>query len=322
MKKVKILGKSIPILVLVLLGLGVVSAALLPFFGKIVTTANVEQAVTLIGSTEHTIPELAPGGEEFCYLHKIKNDASVDIEVGFETTPLYEGVTTGIYEVLEKTTLTLCEKGTDWKCVSSGATATLEFGTVNPEFDYTLTASGLVASTEYALIYYGDKDPRFNLWGGDNPGKVISTFTTDGSGNYNSGSQSVDLGMNLPSLPDWNINPSPDYCDLHNGFDDYEHCKGAKLWIVPVSDLTSGPALPLTAWHPATYLFETDLITYFDCNLVPEDFAVDMDKPESATITLMTKTKSLTPMLICYDFDLLIAPGTYTITTGIKPIPS
>jgi hypothetical protein len=67
--------------------------------------------------------------------------------------------------------------------------------------------------------------------------------------------------MNLPTSPDWNINPSPDYCSNNNNFDSYAHCSGAKLWIVPTSDLTSG-ALPLTAWNPTTYLFETDLVTY------------------------------------------------------------
>jgi len=312
MKKVKILGKSIPILVLVLLGLGVVSAALLPFFGKIVTTANVEQAVTLIGSTEHTIPELAPGGEEFCYLHKIKNDASVDIEVGFETTPLYEGVTTGIYEVPETTILGLCSKNTnDWQC-NNDMTATLEFDTVNPTFKGTLTTTGL-ANVDYALIYYPDKEDRFdpNKWNGDG-GKVIATWNGNAAGLV----IDVDLGMNLPNTGDWNINPSPDYCLNHNGFDSYAHCKGAKLWIVPVSDLTGDNNLPLDAWNPTTYLFETDLVVYSDCNLDPQDFPVDMVKTGPIT-TLTTKTKSLTPMLVCYGFDVKIAPGMYIITTKI-----
>ena len=53
MKKVKILGKSVPVLLLVLLGVGLVSGALLTYFGQIVTTANVQQAVTLIGEQTH-----------------------------------------------------------------------------------------------------------------------------------------------------------------------------------------------------------------------------------------------------------------------------
>jgi hypothetical protein len=166
------------------------------------------------------------------------------------------------------TTLTLENKNPTTWVAQTGDTikATLTFNPVSSTFDYTLTVTDLTANTQYALIYYKDQNSRFVNWGGD-AGKVIATFTTDGGGDYNSGSQSVNLDMNLPSSPDWNINPSPDYCDLHNTFDDYTHCKGAKLWIVPTSDLTSDNSLPLDAWNPTTYLFETDLITYSDSNL-------------------------------------------------------
>jgi hypothetical protein len=73
--------------------------------------------------------------------------------------------------------------------------------------------------------------------------------------------------MDLPRSPDWNINPVPDYCDNHNGFDDYNTCAGAKIWLVPTSNLTSEISLPLNAWNPSTYLFETDLINYNDTNI-------------------------------------------------------
>ena len=123
--------------------------------------------------------------------------------------------------------------------------------------------------------------------------------------------------MNLPKGTDWNRNPSPDYCDDHNGLDDYDHCKGAKIWIVPVSDLTSDN-LPLANWNPTAWLFETDLIVYSDCDLIPMWFVVDMVKGTNPVTTLETKTKSLTPMLVCYGFDVKIAPGNYVITTEIK----
>ena len=126
--------------------------------------------------------------------------------------------------------------------------------------------------------------------------------------------------MNLPSSLDWNINPSPDYCDDHNGFDDYDHCKGAKIWIVPRSDLTDGNLLPLKNWIPSSYLFETDLITYSDCSFeggLPD--AVDMVKGEEPIDSLDTKSKTTTPMLVCYDFDVMIAPGTYIIETKVLP---
>ena len=80
----KIWGIPMTLFIVGILLIGGVSATLLVYFGTITTTANVKQAVTLMGDAEHTIPEAAPGGESFCYLHKLKNDASVDIDVGFE----------------------------------------------------------------------------------------------------------------------------------------------------------------------------------------------------------------------------------------------
>lgn len=327
MKKMKIFGKQISLL----LGTGIilatiVTAVLLTYFGKIVTTVNVQQSVLLDGRAWddpvlETIPEAAPGGEEFCFLHKVKNQASIDIPIVFDITcegdSDCEGITETTYNVPETATLDLCAKDSStWQCVS-GATATLTFDTVNPAFKYDLAVTGLQANKEYALIYYSDRDPRFDLWGGDNPGKVIATFMTDGSGNYVV-TDTVDISMNLPSSPDWNINPNPDYCDSHNGYDNYNHCSGAKIWIVPTEDLTDDAELPLTAWNPSNYLFETDLIVYSDCDFESGlGFVVDMEKGEEITDALMTHSGTTIPVLVCYEFDVMIEPGEYTITTTI-----
>jgi hypothetical protein len=142
-----------------------------------------------------------------------------------------------------------------------GIYADLTFDVVGPTFKGTLTTHNL-QNIDYALIYYPDQDPRFSVWGGTG-GKVIATFNSNVAGL----AIDTELGMNLPNTGDWNIAPSPDYCLNHNGFDSYAHCKGAKIWIVPKSDLTSDDSLPLDAWNPTTYLFETDLITYVDSDL-------------------------------------------------------
>lgn len=318
--KRKILGIPIALFVVGVLIVGGVSAALLTYFGIITTTANVEQAVTLLGDETHTIPEAAPGGESFCFLHKLRNDASVDIGVGIEMSCSKDalpddcgGITAAVHEVPETRTLNLCAKdSTAWECIS-GATATLTFDPVSPTFKGTLTTTGL-DSIEYALIYYPDQEDRFDpsKWNGAG-GIVITTFM----GVVTDLAFDEELDTNLPYGTDWNKDPSPDYCNNNNGFDSYVHCKGAKIWIVPVNDLTSGD-LPLATWNPTAWLFEEDLIVYVDCDEDIGNFAVDMEKGDS-TITLMTKSREKTPMLICYDFDVAIAPGTYTITTNIVP---
>jgi len=164
-------------------------------------------------------------------------------------------------------TLVLEDKDAQWNVIPGVMQGTLTYNTAGQTFTGTFDATGLAVTTEYALIYYADKDPRFQSWGGDNPGAVIATFNSDGSGNITSQNINVDLGIDLPESPDWNINPTPDYCDNHNGFDSYNTCAGAKIWLVPTNNLTGGNSLPLVSWNPSTYLFETDLINYNDTDI-------------------------------------------------------
>jgi len=161
-------------------------------------------------------------------------------------------------------TLILENKNANWDVISDKTKGTLTYETAGPTFNYTFEATGLTLNQSYSLIYYADFDPRFQTWGGNNPGAVIGTFAADSSGNISVSPTSTNLGMDLPKSPDWNINPTPNYCDNANTYDDYNTCAGAKIWLVPTSNLTSGNILPLNAWNPTTYLFETDLIIYND----------------------------------------------------------
>jgi len=279
------------------------------------------------------MPESSPGGEVFCWLHKVRNDASIPIDLELMVYDEYDeenpelsipysplnGVVVNMYGVPETTTLELCEKDTTtWQC-KSGAIATLTFETVNPEFVGTLTTTGL-ADGDYALIYYLDNEDRFasDKWNG-NGGQVITTFSNNVAGlGFN-----VDLGRNLPHSDDWNINPSPNYCNYANGFDDYVHCRGAKIWIVETSALTDGdtdPKLPLVSWNPTAWLFETDLITYSDCDFeagLPK--VVDMVRTEEPISVLETQSHTMTPMLICYDFDVM-AEGEFDLDAVLNPV--
>ncbi|MCD6468006.1 MAG: hypothetical protein J7L32_01660, partial [Thermoplasmata archaeon] len=154
-------------------------------------------------------------------------------------------------------TLTLENKDSDWKPITNDTTkATVTYNIAGPEFCYKVVGTGLTPDTDYSLIYYADKPDRFVNWGGNNLGALIGSGVTDDNGNLMMNGK-VDLHMNLPCEPDWNINPDPDYRET----DGYEHCCGAKLWLVPSSDYTEPQ---MTAWNPSNYLFETDLISYTD----------------------------------------------------------
>jgi len=144
-----------------------------------------------------------------------------------------------------------------WEATDSGA-VTLTYNSAGATFDYSVVGTVPSSNTQYALIYYADKPDRFVSWGGDNPGAVIGTGMSDGSGNINFAG-SKELNINLPHPNDANFDTTEtDYCYV----DEYENCYGAKLWLVPTSALTNEDSLPLVSWAPTEYLFETDLIRY------------------------------------------------------------
>ncbi len=60
----------------------------------------------------------------------------------------------------------------------------------------------------------------------------------------------------LPEEDDFNIDELANYCDEP---DNYNQCKGAKLWVVPNEDLSEST---LTWANMANYYYELDLIQY------------------------------------------------------------
>ena len=186
-----------------------------------------------------------------------------------------------------KTTLVLEDKINWVSNTANGKKAVLTFDTVGPTFNYEFEVFGtptnrLLPTTKYSLIYYADKPERFEDWGGNNPGKLIAEFTTDGEGLVPLTTGSVELNMNLPDGDDWNIDPDPNYCDNSNGFDDYENCSGAKIWLVPTAALPD----PYPGdgswefWDTTGILFETDMVTYTDSEL--EGISVTVTCPEDS----------------------------------------
>ena len=114
--------------------------------------------------------------------------------------------------------------------------------TDGPTFNYTLSAQGLAANTDYSLIYYADG------WPGNNPGAFIGTHTTNGSGVISGAIGNPNLGIDLPKLPDGNFT------------------NGAKIWLVTSADYNGGTSVtgPMTAWNPSQYLFEGNVYSYYD----------------------------------------------------------
>ena len=103
-------GKILAVLIAVMF-IGVVSAAVVPHFGVIKTTATVDKQAVELGEItadgiiwhsynepiEHTIPHASPGGETFCFKQWIRNSASIPVDVTFTRTDVYNNEITTTY---------------------------------------------------------------------------------------------------------------------------------------------------------------------------------------------------------------------------------
>lgn len=164
-------------------------------------------------------------------------------------------------------TLNLENKDSSWQVKADAIGGVLGYNASGSEFVYGVHAEGL-PDVQYALIYYADTEDRFNEWGGNHPGAVIGFGTPVGGVLDMSGS--AELDMDLPCPPDANA-----YFYDYHASDGYDHATGAKIWLIPASLLTDGTSLPITSWLPDdTWLFETDLITYDDTDVVSDVVAI------------------------------------------------
>ncbi len=93
-KKVNVFGKTVPVFVLVLLGIGLVSAALITSWGTITGLVTVTQGLYLNGVSHDTIQVFSFDGNAFTSLeektetstHYLENTAGVDAEFDLVTT--------------------------------------------------------------------------------------------------------------------------------------------------------------------------------------------------------------------------------------------
>jgi len=158
----------------------------------------------------------------------ITNDASTERNL-LITNDAGEGI-----DVSYKGTLELNKKDSEWSAI--GDPIEIEYTIVGDEFEVTGVQEG------YTAIYY--KDEVVEL--GEriaNPQPAISIVGTG----------------NLPETDDANWDELANYCDLANGVDNYNQCKGAKIWVVLTTDITGGT---LNWANMANYYYELDLIQY------------------------------------------------------------
>lgn len=222
------------------------------------------------------------------------------------TVPTYVSVYGATMDLENKNTST-------WVPIVDGIGGTLGYNLSGPTFDYGLNATGL-ADGDYSMIYYADTEDRYNNWGGvvGGVGRVIATGTSSGGAMSICGN--VDLGIDLPMLPDANAY----FYDYTQEPDGYTNATGAKIWVVPTSVLTSGQ-MPVATWSPDNnWLFETDLINYDDTDITPPDIISISVVPNSVDFGILAPGQTGTDSVVVTNTGFVSADVSITIpATGI-----
>lgn len=131
-------------------------------------------------------------------------------------------------EQLEGTLVLENKNPSNWQILGDDTmTGTLTYGVMDAEFNFTFTGAGLANGTGYTLVM-----------GADYPfaGGTIASGTSNGTG-----------GIALAGSMNFGVNKI-----------------NQKVWLVLTSDMTAGS---VTGWTPASYLFETGLIDYYDSSI-------------------------------------------------------
>lgn len=128
--------------------------------------------------------------------------------------------------------------GDGWFITVDQTYGTLEFDPSGCTFDFTLTAQGLPANTNYSLIYYADP------WAGNHPGALIWSGSTDASGAI-SATGSPTIGTNIPDAADQNF-----------------ALGGGKIWLIPSSAYDSATKTVIVWPYDQTWLFEYNLVKF------------------------------------------------------------
>jgi len=271
-----------------------VSAGLLTYYGQVQQNVNVEQGLAVDGNSwnepitfEYDTTSLE--NSIFVSAHTLENTATVNAIVDLSDVCTGVGscddITTTYYSEtnLRSGTLELSKKDSNWLPI--GTKVSIEYST--DEDGNFIIENPENIPTDYILVYY--KDEEF----ADDPtrmGTPAKAYEVNGD-------------FAIPSKDEGNTKTDVDYCIT---IDNYEHCKGAKLWLVP--EVEYNPIDNTLAWATGwkdNYYFETDLLGWNEDNLLTNP------------ITILAG--EVRDFIIVTEFPVGVIPGSYTITTSVVP---
>jgi len=265
----------------IVLGLMLVTAGLIQYYGRVQQNVLVTQGLTIDGHDWNEITtETFEGVTSLeaktvsSKVYDLKNTANVNANVDLNSVCTSSKNINSCEEIKTETvgTLRLTKKEVNfeddsppWEEVTGDSDVIVEYTIVGDEFSAKVV-SGEVAG--YELIYYKDNSDRFN-----SPAQAILVESVEG---------------NLPYTNDRNTDEY-DYCDLN----EYDTCHGAKIWYVPGGVID---------WNEAeNFYFETELIQF---NL-------------DGQITVYPD--EVLDFMVVSEFPIGTIPGGYFITTSVNP---
>jgi len=253
----------------IVLAVSLVGAAVVTNFFSGETTIEVTQPISVSGNTEYTTDNTLAGQSVLGDLITATSIADDNRQAQITSTE-EEGITTTYVNKLKLTK----KDTTTWQPIPE-TEIEITYTVVGDTFEF----SGV--PEDYTLIYY--KDVVVGLEGRLNNPQPAITITGD-------------IGT-FPHTDDANMDELANYCESP---DEYDHCKGAKVWVVPTSDIIDNN---LNWANMNNYYYETDLIYYFDNT--------------DGIITI--PANSYIDFYPLFDLDENLATGEYTITTNVLP---
>jgi len=220
------MNKKILLPVLAVMSIGILATVLaIGYYGFFSTTFNVESSIVLSEGCNDNLGSVFDASTVIGTACVITNNAPTERIISVSNNA-NEGI--GVEYV---GTLELSMKDSEWGTI--GEPISVEYTIIGDSFELTGVPEG------YTAIYY--KDGVVGLDGRlENPQPAISI-----------------VGIEvLPEEDDFNIDELANYCGEP---DNYNQCKGAKLWIVPSEDIIESE---LTWSNMANYYYELDLIQY------------------------------------------------------------
>ncbi len=224
----KLLMFGIPLLCLAMVSAGI-------YYEMVSVNIHVVQPISISGELNQNIDCDAGDtciGNAVTISNTADEDKSISLSTG-GTDALFDD-----FQYVGKLTLTkkIPDIGNGGWVIDDGNQIEMTYTVVGNNFGYDESA----VPEGYTLVYAKDHENRFDV-----PAEYI---TAD------------EINSDLPQEDDWNVGDEADYCTS----DIYEHCQGAKLWLVKTSDLLSDGEI---SWeHINDYYYETDLVYYFNNN--------------------------------------------------------